>query len=126
MLRRKKFIIGALIILAAVGYLAFTGFRESATYYYTVSEFAAQQAAADGKNVKVNGQVAPGSVQQDGRKVSFAIAEGGSSLPVLYQGTLPDTFAAGNEVVVEGHLAGGIFQAATILTKCPSKYVPQG
>jgi cytochrome c-type biogenesis protein CcmE len=57
--------------------------------------------------------------------LEFTIMEGGKSLPVIYRGMVPDTFRAGREIVIEGHLdSGGVFQADTILTKCPSKYEP--
>jgi cytochrome c-type biogenesis protein CcmE len=51
--------------------------------------------------------------------------EGDENLPVVYQGVVPDTFRVGNEVVIEGQLnSDGIFQADTLMPKCPSKYEP--
>ena len=130
MFRRKRFLIGGLIIVLAIAYLAYTGFQSSATYYYTVSEFVAQERSTNGENVRINGQVAAGSVEQDARELilRFTIvgSEGEDSLPVVYHGVVPDTFKVGSEVVIEGHLdSAGIFQANNILTKCPSKYVPE-
>lgn len=127
MLKKKRFVIGGIIILLAIGYLAFVGFQQSATYYYTVSEFAGKASEIPAKNVKVSGQVAPGSVQQDsGRTLKFDIEEGGKSIAVVYQGGVPDAFQEGNEVVCEGHLnSEGVFLASSIMTKCPSKYMPQ-
>ena len=81
-----------------------------------------------GENVRVNGHVAPGSVEQEAGSLNlkFSIIEGRKSLPVVYEGVIPDTFKVGNEVVVEGYLdSAGIFRANTILAKCPSKYVPK-
>jgi len=128
MLRNKKFLIGGLLIIVAVSYLAYTGFESSAVYYYTVSELAEQDGAVRDTSIRVNGQVEIGSVAHNptgSPGIEFTITEGGESLPVLYQGVVPDTFAAGREVVVEGRLdAEGIFQAHNILTKCPSKYEP--
>lgn len=126
-MRRKKFFIGGLIILIAIAYLGYTGFQSAATYYYTVSELIGQGGSLYGENVRVDGEVAPGSVEQgaDALLLRFTIVEGVESLPVVYQGVIPDSFKVGNEVVIEGHLdSDGIFQANTILTKCPSKYVP--
>ena len=124
---KKKFLIGGLIVFLAIGYLAFTGFRGSATYYYTVSEFVTQGNSIDGRNVRINGQVVAGSVEQEvkSQTLRFTITEGAQNLPVVYHGVVPDAFKTGIEVVVEGHLDLGIFQANSILTKCPSKYVPQ-
>ena len=130
MLKKKRFFIGGLIIVLAIAYLGYTGFESSATYYYTVSELTGQEGIADGENVKVNGRVMAGSVEQDTeeRILTFIIVdvEGEKSLPVVYQGVVPDTFKTGNDVVVEGYLnSAGVFQANNILAKCPSKYVPE-
>ncbi len=130
MLRKKKFLIGGIILLLAAGYLGYTGFMSGATYYYEVDELLAQGYSVNGENVRVNGQVAPGSVEQEaqGRILRFTMVdiEGKGSLPVVYQGVVPDTFQVGGEVVVEGHLdSDGIFQAHTLMPKCPSKYVPE-
>ncbi len=130
MLRKKRFLIGGIIVFLAIGYLGYTGFESSATYYYEVGEVLAQGNSIYDVNVRVNGQVAAGSVEQETerRTLRFTIVdiEGEESLPVVYQGVVPDSFKVGNEVVAEGHLnSNGVFQANTILTKCPSKYVPK-
>lgn len=43
-------------------------------------------------------------------------------LPVRYNGILPDMFADGRDVIVEGKVENGVFHARTLLTTCPSKY----
>lgn len=45
-----------------------------------------------------------------------------ASLPVRYNGILPDMFGDGRDVIVEGKVEGGVFHAKTLLTTCPSKY----
>ena len=102
---------------------------DSATYYYEVGELLAQGNSINNETVRVNGQVAPGSLEQEaaGSILRFTMVdiEGDESLPVVYQGVVPDTFKVGNEVVVEGKLSSeGIFQAYTLMPTCPSKYVP--
>ncbi len=131
MLKKKRFILGGLIIVLALSYLGYTGFKSSATYYYTVSEFTALGDSIYGENVRVNGQVVDGSVEQDitERTLRFIIVdleEDEDSLPIVYQGIPPDTFQAGREVVIEGYLnSSGVFNADNILAKCPSKYEPE-
>ena len=128
MLRKKRFLVSGIILFVAIGYLGYTGFVGGATYYYTVSELTEQGSSIYGENVRVNGQVAPGSVQQEtaGRTLSFTITEGEESLPIIYQGVVPDSFKVGNDVVVEGNLdSSGIFQANTLMAKCPSRYVSE-
>lgn len=127
MLKKKRFFIGGIIVFLALGYLGYAGFEGSATYYYTVDELMREGNSIYGQNVRVNGQVAPGSLEQEPGSLAlgFTIIAGEASLPVVYQGVVPDTFKVGSEVVVEGYLdSDNTFQANTILAKCPSKYEP--
>ena len=130
MLKKKKFIIGGIIVFLAIGYLGYTGFVSSATYYYTVGELLEKGSSIYGENVQVNGQVVPGSVEQEaqGAVLRFTIidVEGKESLPVIYRGVVPDSFKVGNDVVIEGRLnSDGVLQTNTLIAKCPSKYVPK-
>ncbi len=128
MLRKRKFLIGGLVVFLAIGYLGYMSFGSFATYYFTVSELREQGSFVYGENVRVNGRVAPGSIDWEPKNLilKFTIADEGKSLPVIYKGVVPDAFKDGSDLVVEGRLnSGGIFQANTILTKCPSKYVPE-
>ncbi len=51
-------------------------------------------------------------------------ATSGATVPVLYTGSVPDLFASGRDIVVDGTLKNGTFVATpgTMVTKCPSKY----
>ncbi|MBI2979905.1 MAG: cytochrome c maturation protein CcmE [Chloroflexi bacterium] len=128
MLKKKRFLIGGAIIFLAIGYLGYMGFQSSATYYYTVSELMEQENQSYDENLRVKGQVVPGSIERGalGKTLKFTIVEGEASLPVTYEGIVPDTFKAGVDVVVEGHFnSTGIFHANTVMPKCPSKYEPE-
>lgn len=130
MLKKKRFLIGGIIIVLAIGYLGFMGFTASATFNYTVSEIMEQGSSVYGENVRIYGEVAPGSVKQESGsfilKFTIVDVEGKESLPVVYQGVVPDTFKTGNDVVVEGQMnPDGVFQAHTLMPKCPSRYVPE-
>lgn len=123
--KRKKFWIGGLILLVAAVFLGYRGFASSATYYYTVSEAIGKGNAIYGETVRVNGLVETGSVEQQASSLKFNVTEGTQSLPVVYQGVVPDSFKAGNEIVIEGRLnSSGLFQADVLMPKCPSKYEP--
>lgn len=128
MLKKRKFLIGGIILFLAIGYLGLIGFNSSATFYYMTSELLEQGSSVYGETVRVNGDVVPGSLEQDGvgSALRFTISDGKGSLPVVYRGVVPDTFKVGAEVVVEGKLnSTGIFQASTLMPKCPSRYVPE-
>jgi cytochrome c-type biogenesis protein CcmE len=123
--KKKKFFIAGIIVFLAIAYLGYIGIRGAATYYLTVSEFLEQGSYIYGENMRVNGQVVAGSVEQKGLMLRFTISEGGKNLPVVYEGVVPDTFKVGSDVVVEGKLnPDGIFEAHTLMPKCPARYVP--
>jgi cytochrome c-type biogenesis protein CcmE len=126
-LKKRRFLIGGIIVVLAIGYLAYTGFEDSGTYYYKVSEIAGPGSTANDTSIRVNGQVAPSFEREpDGLTLRFDIIEGGEKLPVVYHGTVPDAFDVGSDVVVEGYLGPeGVFHADSILTKCPSRYKPE-
>jgi cytochrome c-type biogenesis protein CcmE len=129
--RRKRrwplsFVLGGVVILAAVGYLIFANTQSNAVYDMTVSELK-QCASCLGQSVRVEGTVQEGSIQRNNtmQQLAFVISDGKVSLPVVYSGVVPDIFNVGIQVVIEGHYNGqGAFQAQTLLTKCPSKFTP--
>lgn len=123
-----KFFAGGLVILAAIAFVTFNSFQSNAVYYYTLKEFTAQGSKIAGQTVRVNGPLDKSSIQLDQKNMvlNFKLTDGGIVLPVVYRGVVPDTMATGESVVAEGHLdSQGVFQADTILVKCPSKYEAQ-
>lgn len=121
--RSARVIVAILVVVAAIGYLIYTGFQSTTVYYLTVTELKAKGPAAGA--VRVAGIVQDGTVQRaaNDATVHFTIADQGGSLPVVYQGMTPDIFGPGIQVVVEGHYtAAGLFEANTLLAKCPSKF----
>jgi cytochrome c-type biogenesis protein CcmE len=130
LLKNKKFIIGALVVVAAIGFLSVRAFAGSATYYYEVGELLTQKSdSIYNTKVKVRGFVEEGSMvsQAEGATLNFQLADqtGDSEVPVVYQGAVPDSFKEGGEVVCEGRLTkDGVFHADALMPKCPSKYTP--
>src|ERR1035437_9803921 len=106
-----KFLIGGIIILLAIGYLGFMAFKGAATYYYTVTEAVAPGNTLSGQNIRVAGQVAPGSLIIDAsnnKNIRFVLLDtvnNGDHLSISYLGSLPDAFKEGNDAVVEGTLS---------------------
>jgi cytochrome c-type biogenesis protein CcmE len=124
---KKKLIIGGLVVAVAVGFLFFRAFQDSAATYYTVTQILNSGNATANKIVRVNGDVATGSLKQipGDLNVTFSVSDGAKTLPVVYRGSVPDTLQEGNPVVIEGSLdTSGVFEAKTLMVKCPSKYAP--
>jgi len=126
---KRKLFIGGLVILVAVVFLGYQGFKSSVTYYYEVNELLNQGSSIYGQNVRVGGEVAPGVEQNvESLLTRFTIIDINNrevTLPVEYKGALPDTFNEGRHVLIEGKYSPtGVFEASQVLTKCSSKYIP--
>jgi cytochrome c-type biogenesis protein CcmE len=125
---RKRYLIGGVILIAAVGYLLYMALGSSTVYYVTVSELLDKGQDAYETSIRVAGKIADGSIEWNAEELElkFAVVEGNASLPVIYEGARPDSFKAGADIVVEGkYHSDKIFRASNILMKCPSKYVPE-
>jgi cytochrome c-type biogenesis protein CcmE len=125
--KNRRFIIGAAMIAAAVSYLVYTGIRETSVYYLTIDEFLTRREAMAGEGLRVAGRVGSKSVDWNPATLDlrFRLAnfEESDGVDVAYNGVLPDMFAEGRDVIVEGtYGGGGSFHARTLLTACPSKY----
>ncbi len=150
--QRRKFLLGTLVILLAVGYLIFSATRENAQYYLTVEELLARaEANALGdRMVRVSGAVVGESIRYDPQtlELTFTIAHmpgdpdeidkaGGLSaairaavnnpnaprLQVYYVGPKPDLLRPEAAAIVTGRLGeDGVFYAQEVLFKCPTRY----
>ena len=121
--KRLKFLIGGLIVVLVVGYLVFSAAQGSAAYYLTITEL--HQQGQSVRNVRVAGNVLGESIVWEPRdqRLEFDITDESGQLSVLYNGARPDMFRDQAEVVVEGKLGPeGVFEARTMMLKCPSKY----
>lgn len=129
MRQNLRFVVGGLVIVSAVGWLMYTGIRETSSYYLTIGEFLPQKETLADAGVRVAGRVQPGSIQYDPRtlRLGFQLGEfeegkAAGAVPVAFTGIKPDMFAEGRDVIVEGRYSGGILRADKVLTSCPSKY----
>ena len=67
-----KIVIAAVVIMATMAWLAFTGVRDNKSYYVTISELQAMGNKAYVRHLRVAGNVAPGSIHRTGTYVDFA------------------------------------------------------
>jgi len=147
---RFKFVLGGLLILAAVVYLIASSTQASAQYFMTVDELNAKGANLVNQNIRVSGAVVGDTIQYDASTLtlSFTVAhvsgdnseiekDGGlaavlhqavidptrSKLKIVYVGVKPDLMRNEAQAIMTGHLgADGVFHADELLLKCPTKY----
>lgn len=124
-----KYIVGGLLLISFVGFLAFQMVQATLTtgaYYLTVAEVQARVPDVYGERVRVSGDVVAGSEDWNAQEVTlrFAIAdESEGELPIVFYGPRPDNFQRAASAIVEGEMQpDGTFLAETLLLKCPSRY----
>ncbi len=147
---RAKFIIGGLLIVAAVVYLIASSFQSSSQYFLTVDELRAKGAAVAGREIRISGAVIGDTIQYDSNTLTlrFTIANtpgdqkevdrlGGlaavlhqavtdpkaSRLQIEYKGVKPDLLRNEAQAIMTGKIGeDGVFHAQELLLKCPTKY----
>jgi cytochrome c-type biogenesis protein CcmE len=124
--RRLTMIGGALLVLGIAVGLVLNALRDSIVFFSTPVMVTEKHIPA-GKRFRLGGLVEPGSVVRgDHLEVTFKVSDGSASLPVTYQGILPDLFREGQGVVAEGSLnQAGVFKADTVLAKHDETYMPK-
>jgi cytochrome c-type biogenesis protein CcmE len=149
-MQRTKFILGGVLILAAVIYLIVSSTQASAEYFMTVDEVKAEGASVVGKSLRLSGAVLGDTIQYDANTLTLTFdvahvsgdnaeieAQGGLAqvlfqavndpsrqrITIVYVGPKPDLLRGEAQAIMTGKLgADGIFYAEELLLKCPTKY----
>lgn len=127
---RARFLILGAVVALAIGYMVYAAFPGNALYFLTVSEFTNGTEYQDGRTLRVAGQLVEGSFQRQEASTlahfQLTDKDGGSGdhLSASYVGVMPDLFFnPHSEIILEGSYSSAqIFNADSILVKCPSKY----
>jgi cytochrome c-type biogenesis protein CcmE len=122
--KRTAIVVG---VLAAVGVavgLILNAFNSNLVFFYTPTQVAAKE-APQGKSFRIGGMVQTGSVVREGVTVRFDVTDTAKTMPVRYEGVLPDLFKEGKGVVAQGQLGpDGVFVAREVLAKHDENYMP--
>jgi cytochrome c-type biogenesis protein CcmE len=128
--------IAVAIVLGTITWLALSGIGASKSYYVTIPELGGMGDKAYHSQLRVEGFVQPGSIEQSGTHVTFVMNEfeshspkaaAGRVLKVNYKGAEPppDTFKDDAQALAEGTYGrDGVFHATVLQAKCASKYAP--
>lgn len=113
--------LSAAVLLATA--LVYTSFSAS-TEAKSPSELLSEEPVG---SFEAFGTVVDGSIERDGSAMFFEIADRedpSQTIPVSYEGQVPDPFRDGREVIVTGELQDGtlVAQKDSLITKCPSKF----
>lgn len=144
---RSKFLIGGLMIIAAVVFLIWNSTQSNIQYYLTVDELYERGGDWIGQDVRVAGAVVGDSISYDPEtlELSFTIVhipadvekEGGLAealhqavtdptrhrLSVIYVGPMPDLMQDEAQAIITGQIdETGLFTADELLLKCPTRY----
>ena len=147
---RLKFIIGGVLIFAAVVYLIVSSTQASAQYFLTVDELVAKGDSVSGRDLRISGAVIGDSIQYDPQTLTLAFtvahvpgdnqeieAQGGLAkvlhqavvdpsrqrVNVIYVGVKPDLLRDEAQAIMTGQVdENGVFHADELLLKCPTKY----
>lgn len=147
---RAKFLVGGLLIIAAIVYLVVTSLRSTAQYFYTVDEIQAKGASLVGKNLRASGAVLGDTITYDAKTLTITFdvvhvsneaadveAAGGLAaalhnaasdpnarrMTIVYVGPKPDLLQNEAQAIVTGKLGeDGVFYADELLLKCPTRY----
>lgn len=147
---RAKFIIGGILIFAAIIYLIYSSTQASAQYFLTVDELATKGEGTLGRDLRVSGAVIGDSIDYDPQTLTLRFdvahvpgdnkeieAQGGlakvlhdavvdpdrARIQVVYSGPKPDLLRDEAQAIMTGRMGeDGVFYADELLLKCPTKY----
>jgi cytochrome c-type biogenesis protein CcmE len=114
---------GALGLAAA---LVLVAFDDNLVFFFSPTDFQTREYSPD-QRLRIGGLVEEDSVVRsaDGLTTKFNVTDMAHAVPVTYTGVLPDLFRAGQGVVAEGHMRGGVFEASEVLAKHDENYMPR-
>jgi cytochrome c-type biogenesis protein CcmE len=121
--RRLALLGGALGAVGMVVALVLNAFQSNLVFFYSPSQVAAHEVPA-ARTFRLGGLVQDGSLETRGTTVRFAITDNVQSVPVRYEGLLPDLFKQGKGVVAQGQMHDGVFVAREVLAKHDENYMP--
>jgi cytochrome c-type biogenesis protein CcmE len=147
---QRKFIIGIVLIAAAIVYLIVSSSNASAQYFLTVEELQQKGQQMAGRELRISGAVLGDTIQFDSSTLDLSFdvvhipgdnkeieALGGLAevlhaavidptlprLHVVYNGPMPDLLKNEAQAIMTGTLdEAGVFHANELLLKCPTRY----
>ena len=126
--RQQRFalIVIGLAILGLATWLILSALEGNLSYFFSPTEVV-EGKAPDDHVFRLGGMVEAGSVKraEGSLTVNFVVTDHNKTVPVAYEGILPDLFAEGQGVIAQGKLGtNGTFMADEVLAKHDENYMP--
>ena len=121
--KRIAIVAGIVCAVGAAAALVLDAFQSNLVFFYSPSQVAAKEAPS-ARTFRLGGMVEKGTLKRDGKVATFVVTDTAKSIPVRYEGILPDLFKEGKGVVAQGQLHDGVFVAREVLAKHDENYMP--
>ncbi len=123
--RRLYIVLAGMSMLAISVALVLVAFEDNIVFFMMPSDVV-EKGVDPGRRVRIGGLVETGSVSQEGTRVNFIVTDLTHTVPVAFDGILPDLFGEGQGVVAEGSFdEAGLFVATEVLAKHDENYMPK-
>jgi cytochrome c-type biogenesis protein CcmE len=124
--KRLSVIGGGLLVLGVAAALVLFALQQKIAFFRMPSDIQTSDMQSESR-FRLGGLVEKGTViRGEGTKVSFSVTDHVKSVPVTYDGILPDLFREDQGVVIEGRfMPGGAFVADSVLAKHDENYMPK-
>ncbi len=121
--KRIAIIVAGVAVVAIAATLVLRAFQSNLVFFYSPSQIASQEAPV-ARTFRLGGLVVAGSVKREDVRVNFEVTDTSKTVPVRFEGILPDLFKEGKGVVAQGQLVDGVFVAKEVLAKHDENYMP--
>ena len=123
--KRLSLIVATLTALAASVALILVAFEDNVVFFYSPSDLLKKRPGPTQK-LRIGGLVKKDSIKRKPgiTEVSFEVTDLNNSVPVVFNGILPDLFREEQGVVAEGRYREQLFYATQILAKHDEQYMP--
>ena len=123
--KRLSLIVATLTALAASVALILVAFEDNVVFFYSPSDLLKKRPSPTQK-LRIGGLVKKDSIRREPgvTEVSFEVTDLNNSVPVVFNGILPDLFREEQGVVAEGRYREQLFYATQILAKHDEQYMP--
>ena len=121
MMRRYwKFLVPATVALGVLIVLLIN-LSSNLVYFRTPTELQTE-VAPSAERLRLGGQVVAGTVVENGETLLLTVTDGRESLQIEHAGVIPQLFAEGQGVIVEGTWDGTMFHSDTMLIRHDEQY----